>query len=38
MGQTESLELVAAHRPMAGPEVGAQRDLVEAIWDRRQQG
>jgi protein-tyrosine phosphatase len=38
MGQTESLELVAAHRPMAGPEVGAQRDLVDAIWDRHQQG
>ena len=28
-----ALQLVAASRPMAGPEVGAQRDLVEAFAD-----
>ena len=27
----DALALVAAHRPMAGPEVGAQRQLVEAL-------
>ena len=27
----EALASVAAHRPMAGPEAGAQRDLVDAI-------
>jgi protein-tyrosine phosphatase len=27
----DALALVAAHRPMAGPEVGAQRDLVELL-------
>jgi protein-tyrosine phosphatase len=27
----EALEVVAASRPMAGPEVGAQRDLVTAL-------
>jgi protein-tyrosine phosphatase len=27
----EALRLVAAHRPMAGPEVGAQRELVVAF-------
>lgn len=27
----EALAHVAAHRPMAGPEVGAQRELVEAV-------
>jgi protein-tyrosine phosphatase len=26
-----ALALVAAHRPMAGPEVGAQRELVDAL-------
>jgi protein-tyrosine phosphatase len=30
----EALATVATHRPMAGPEVGAQRDLVEA-WAQR---
>ena len=29
-----ALALVAAHRPMAGPEVGAQRELVLAFRDR----
>ena len=27
----EALRVVATHRPMAGPEVGAQRELVEAF-------
>jgi protein-tyrosine phosphatase len=27
----DALHTVAAHRPMAGPEVGAQRELVEAF-------
>lgn len=31
----DALALVALHRPMAGPEVGAQRDLVNA-WAARQ--
>jgi protein-tyrosine phosphatase len=31
----EALAHVAAHRPMAGPEVGAQRKLVEALANRR---
>jgi protein-tyrosine phosphatase len=37
MGMTldAALAHVAAHRPMAGPEVGAQRDLVEALARRR---
>ena len=30
----DALAVVAAHRPMAGPEVGAQRDLVQA-WVAR---
>jgi protein-tyrosine phosphatase len=30
-GAADALALVAASRPMAGPEVGAQRDLVEAF-------
>ena len=33
MPAKEALENVAAHRPMAGPEVGAQRELVEMIDD-----
>lgn len=37
MGMTldDALAQVAAHRPMAGPEVGAQRKLVEALANRR---
>lgn len=36
LGLDEALDVVAAHRPMAGPEVGAQRELVEAFAaDRR---
>jgi protein-tyrosine phosphatase len=31
LGRDEALEVVAAHRPMAGPEVGAQRDLVDEL-------
>ncbi len=31
----DALALVALHRPMAGPEVGAQRDLVNAWAARR---
>lgn len=27
----DALQIVASHRPMAGPEVGRQRDLVDAI-------
>jgi len=34
MGRDEALALVAASRPMAGPEVGAQRDLVDEIAAR----
>ena len=30
----EALATVAAHRPMAGPEAGTQRDLVDEIADR----
>jgi protein-tyrosine phosphatase len=30
----EALDIVARSRPMAGPEVGAQRDLVNAYADR----
>ena len=35
MPLVDALALVALHRPMAGPEVGAQRDLVNA-WAARQ--
>jgi hypothetical protein len=28
---THALDVVAAHRPMAGPEQGVQRDLVDAV-------
>jgi protein-tyrosine phosphatase len=35
MEADEALDHVAAHRPMAGPEVGAQRDLVAALAERR---
>ena len=35
MSLPDALALVALHRPMAGPEVGAQRDLVDA-WATRQ--
>ena len=31
LGRDDALALVAAHRPMAGPEVGAQRELVDAL-------
>lgn len=31
VGRDEALATVAAHRPMAGPEVGAQMDLVNAL-------
>ena len=31
LGRDDALALVAAHRPMAGPEVGAQRQLVDAL-------
>ena len=31
LGRDEALAVVAAHRPMAGPEVGAQRDLVDEL-------
>lgn len=30
-GAEEALRVVAAHRPMAGPEQGVQRDLVDAV-------
>ncbi|CAB4857306.1 unannotated protein [freshwater metagenome] len=30
-GAADALALVAAHRPMAGPEAGAQRDLIAAL-------
>ena len=29
VGRDEALRTVAAHRPMAGPEAGAQRDAVD---------
>lgn len=35
MQHDDALRHVAAHRPMAGPEVGAQRDLVAAVAARR---
>jgi len=35
MHHDEALAHVAAHRPMAGPEVGAQRELVRALADRQ---
>lgn len=35
MSLPDALALVALHRPMAGPEVGAQRDLVNAWASRR---
>ncbi len=31
LNRADALALVAAHRPMAGPEVGAQRELVDAL-------
>ncbi len=31
LDRDQALEVVAAARPMAGPEVGAQRDLVDAL-------
>jgi hypothetical protein len=31
VGLDEALATVAANRPMAGPEVGAQRELVSAF-------
>jgi protein-tyrosine phosphatase len=34
LGQEAALAHVAAHRPMAGPEVGAQTDLVRALASR----
>lgn len=34
MTTEDALAHVAAHRPMAGPEVGAQRDLVHALAGR----
>jgi protein-tyrosine phosphatase len=34
MSLHDALDVVAAHRPMAGPEVGAQRDLVEALAEQ----
>ncbi|MDO8362865.1 MAG: tyrosine-protein phosphatase [Actinomycetota bacterium] len=37
MGRDDALALVSASRPMAGPEVGAQIDLVNAIAVRRGQ-
>lgn len=35
MDADDALRHVAAHRPMAGPEAGAQRDLVAALAGRR---
>lgn len=35
MGHDAALEHLARHRPMAGPEVGAQRELVRTIADLR---
>lgn len=35
MSRDAALAHVAAHRPMAGPEVGAQMDLVNALAARR---
>jgi len=35
MDHDDALAHVARHRPMAGPEVGAQRDLVRALADAR---
>jgi protein-tyrosine phosphatase len=35
MGRDEALAHVAAHRPMAGPEVGAQIELVNSWAARR---
>lgn len=34
VGADEALATIRQHRPMAGPEVGAQRDLVAAMSDR----
>lgn len=34
LGLDDALRIVADHRPMAGPEVGAQRELVEAFAGR----
>lgn len=31
LGLPQALDTVAAHRPMAGPEVGSQRELVQAF-------
>jgi protein-tyrosine phosphatase len=31
VGRDEALALVGRHRPMAGPEVGAQRELVDEL-------
>ena len=31
VGRDDALALVARHRPMAGPEVGAQRELVDEL-------
>jgi protein-tyrosine phosphatase len=31
VGRDDALALVARHRPMAGPEVGAQRHLVDEL-------
>lgn len=35
MGEDEALAHVAAHRPMAGPEAGTQRELVTAVARHR---
>jgi hypothetical protein len=35
MGEEEALAHVAAHRPMAGPEAGSQRELVAAVARHR---
>jgi hypothetical protein len=37
MDPSDALIHVRRHRPMAGPEVGAQMDLVHAVAARRQQ-
>jgi hypothetical protein len=34
VGLDDAVAIVAANRPMAGPEAGAQRDLLEALAQR----
>jgi protein-tyrosine phosphatase len=33
LGEQEALDVVAKHRPMGGPEAGAQREVLRALGE-----